>query len=329
MTVNRFARAAVVVASTTAVSVAVAVPAGTAFAEDGVTVVATGFAGPLHIATAPNGALIVADAFAGELKSVNPKTGAVSTLVSEQGFVPGVGIKGQQYFYPFSTGGEFEQGTAVLMRSTPGGQKSQVADMLAYELAHNPDGQPRVDDADSNPYSVLALPGRVIVADAAANDLVEIRSNGAMRTLTVFPVSHKGDCATAENNGVENGGCDPVPTDLALEPDGTLVVTGLGAFAEGHIWGVDANTGEILFHEDGFPPLTGITVGPDGTGYAVSPFAGLVFRHDGSTGAVSAAQVPGVTDAAVGKDGTLYATTADLEGGAPGSVVSVAQSAFH
>jgi hypothetical protein len=326
--VKRLTQAVLVTASTTALSVALAVPGTGALAADGLTVVASGFAGPLHVTTAPTGALIVADSFGGELKSVNPRTGAVSTIVTEPGFVPGVAVRGGQYFYPLS---DFEQGTSVLMRITRDGQKKQIADLLAYELAHNPDGQPRVDDADSNPYAVLALPGRVIVADAAANDLVEIRSNGAMRTLTVFPVSREGDCATATNNGVENGGCDPVPTDIALGPDGLLYVSGLGAFAEGHVWAVDPNSGAIVSHEGGLPPLTGIASGVGNIGYAVSPFAGLIFRHDFSSGATTAAEVPGVTDVTVGKDGALYATTADLqnEPPGPGTLVRVAQSAFH
>jgi hypothetical protein len=327
--VKTVTRAALAAACTTAMFGALAVPGGAASAADGVTVVATDFAGPLHLAVSPTGALIVADAFAGTIEMLDPATGQKSSVVSEQGFTPGVGVQGQQFFYPLSTGSETESGDALLMRTNPSGQRREVADLLAYELDKNPDGQPQGTglDADSNPYAVLALPGRVLVADAAGNDIVEVRPNGAVRTLTVFPVSRKGDCATAENNGVANGGCDPTPTDLAYRDDGLLFVSGLGGEAEGHIWVVDASTGAIRDHIDGFPPLTGIALGPDGTVYASSLFAGLIFRHS-PEGEDSVAEVPGAADVTVGRDGTLYATTVDFEGG-PGSVVAVAPSAFH
>jgi len=326
--VKRIVRAALAAATTGAMSIALGVPGSPAYATDGVTVLATGFAGPLHISATPTGSVAVADAFAGTISQVNPATGDISPIVSEQGFTPGIGVKGGQYFYTLSTGSETEAGDALLMRATTDGTRSQVADLLAYELANNPDGQPLgVNDADSNPYAVLALPGRVLVADAAGNDIVEVRADGTMRTLTVFPVSFAGECATATNNGVANGGCDPVPTDMAYRSDGLLFVSGLGGEVEGHIWVVNAKTGAILDHIDGFPPLTGIAVAPDGTVYASSLFAGLIFRHSPS-GVDSVAQVPGAADVAVGKDGTLYATTVDFEGG-PGSLVTVSPSAFH
>ena len=315
------------VASTTALSVAAAVPGSSAYAADGVTVVATGFAGPLHVDVAPGGDVLVADAFAGVLNKVDPDTGKVTALLSEQGFTPGIAAKGRQVYYTLSTGSETEQGDAVLKRATPDGRSSVVADLLAYELEHNPDRQPQgVDDADSNPYAVLALPGRVLVADAAGNDIVEIRSNGRMRTLTVFPVSKAGECATATNNGVANGGCDPVPTDMALGPDGFLYVSGLGAEVEGFVWKVNATTGRIVETHGGLPPLTGITIAPDGTGYASSLFAGVVIRHN-TDDTFSVADVPGPAGLDFG-NGVLYAGSVDFAGG-PGSLLAISDAAFR
>ena len=43
-----------------------------------------------------------------------------------------------------------------------------------------------------------------------------------------------------------NGGCDPVPTDLAMGADGFLYVSGLGAEVEGRIWKIDPDTGKIV-----------------------------------------------------------------------------------
>jgi hypothetical protein len=329
--VKRFIKAAVVCGSALGMSAALAVPSTAWATSDPVRTIASGFAGPLHVAAAPDGSVLVADAFAGAIDRVNVATGAISEVTSAPGaFTPGVGVKGQQIYFTKSVEPEngAGDGSAVLMRVTPGGPAAQVADLLAWELAHNPDGQPQGtgEDADSNPYAVLALPGRVLVADAAGNDIVEIRANGAMRTLVAFPKSFKGDCATASNNGLPNAGCDPTPTDLKLGPDGFLYGSGLGGEAEGHIWKVNATTGEIVQHIDGFPPFTGVAVGNDGTVYAASLVTGLVFRL--RNGAVSVADVPGPSGLATSRNGTLYAGTVDFEGG-PGALVAISPAAFH
>jgi len=325
--VRTFIRAAVV---------AVAVPgllsglsATPAWADD-VRTVATGFAGPLHVAVAPGGDVLVADAFLGAIDRVHPSTGAVTEVTSAQAFTPGVDVLGGQVFFTKSEDPHdgAPDGTTTLWRWTADGGAVQVADLLAWEYAHNPDGQPQRtgEDADSNPYGVLALPGRVLVADAAGNDIVEVRSNGAMRTLTRFPNSFVGDCATASNNGVPNAGCDPTPTDLKLGPDGFLYVSGLGGEAEGHIWKVNATTGAIVEHHGGFPPLTGIAVAKDGTVYVASLFTSQVFRLN--HGSMSVADVPGPSGLDTDRNGTLYAGSVDFEGG-PGSLLSIAPAAFH
>ncbi|HVE64855.1 MAG TPA: ScyD/ScyE family protein [Mycobacteriales bacterium] len=323
-------RTLAIATSTAGLGVALAVPGAVVLADagHGVRTIASGFAGPLHLSVAPNGQIYVADAFLGQIDRVDPSTGSITPVVTGLGFSPGVDVHGGQIFFTNShfPESETEQGSTSLLRATPDGTVKTVADMLAYELANNPDGQPRRDDADSNPYAVLALPGRTLVADAAGNALIEVRPNGRMRTLTVFPVSYAGECATATNNGVPNGGCDPVPTDIALGPDGFLYVSGLGAEVEGFVWKVDATTGQIVSTRGGLPPLTGIAVGDDGSVYASSLFADTIFRFAPS-GAVSTATVTGPTGLDYAR-GVLYAASVDFSGG-PGSVVAVSPAAFH
>lgn len=321
-------RKATVAVATFALCAGVGAPVASAWADDGVTTVATGFAGPLHLAVGPDGVLWVADAFGrGQIDRVDPLTATVTPVATDLGFSPGVAVHGQQVFYTISSSPEEGrgQGPTSLQRLLPSGRTTQVADLLAYELAHNPDGQGQgtADDADSNPYSVLALPGRTIVADSAGNDLVQVAANGHVSTLTVFPVSTAGDCATQPENG-GGVGCDPVPTDVELGPDGYLYVSGLGAFAEGFVWKVDARTGAIVATLTGFPPLTGIAVGPDGSIYAASLLAGVLVRiaPDGSR---TVAHVPAADVETAGS--VLYATTVSLRGDA-GSVVRVSPSAF-
>jgi hypothetical protein len=325
--VKSFIRGAVVTVTAAGMVSALAVPAS-AVPGDPVETIASGFAGPTQVAVAPNGDVIVADGFLGAISRIDAETHAVSEITSMPAFTPGVEVKGQQVYFTASTEPEqgLPQGRTLLMRVTDGEPATEVADLLAWELAHNPDGQPHNDDdAWSNPYAVLALPGRVLVADAAANDIIEVRSNGAMRTLAVFPVSRAGDCATATNNGVPNGGCDPVPTDLALGPDGYLYVSGLGAEVEGFIWKVNAWTGEIVDTTGGLPPLTGIAVADDGTVFASSLFTGQVFRFDG--GGVAIADVPGPAGLDWA-DGVLYAGSIDFSGG-PGLVLAIRPAAFQ
>lgn len=56
------------------------------------------------------------------------------------------------------------------------------ADIAAFEAANNP----VAGGADSNPYGVLAIPARHIVADAGANALFEVAANGKLRTFATF-----------------------------------------------------------------------------------------------------------------------------------------------
>lgn len=330
-------QAVTVAVSVVGLSSALVVSGTTALAAapvDPVRTVATGFAGPLNVSVAPNGQIYVADAFAGQIVRVDPKTGIKTPVVASPAgtFTPGVDVKGGQIFFTSSAvpdSGEDHPPTPTstsLLRATPSGEVKPVADLLAYEIANNPDGQPQ--DGDSNPYAVLALPGRTLVADAAGNDIVEIRADGRMRTLTVLPVSFAGKCAGTTNNGVDDGGCDPVPTGLALGPDGFLYVSGLGGEgAEGFIWKIDPRTGAIVDTRGGLPPLTGVAVAPDGSVYAASLFADTIFRF-APDGAVSVAEVTGPTGLDFAR-GVLYATTLAFgEFGPSGMLVTVGADAF-
>lgn len=70
-----------------------------------------------------------------------------------------------------------------LIRLTSDGKYETVADLFAYESAHNPDGR----EINSDPYAVVARSGFQVVADAAANALLRVGSDGSISTLAVFP----------------------------------------------------------------------------------------------------------------------------------------------
>ena len=107
-----------------------------------------------------------------------------------------------------------------------GKDAKQVADVAGYEAKANPDG----GEPDSNPNSVLALPGAQIVADAGGNDLLSVKANGRISTIAVFP-DVLVDAPPAL--GLPPGTKIPmqaVPTSVVRGPDGALYVGQLTGF---------------------------------------------------------------------------------------------------
>lgn len=305
---------------------ATALPA--AAAPAGPQKVVTGLVGPLHLAFSDD-SVYIADTFDGKIIKADPRTGQKKVLASGLGASSvSVGAGGRV----FAVVGESPGATQSLVRLA-GGVPTQIADLLAYEKAHNPDGQPQRSgpraDSLSNPYDVLAQPLRTLVADAGANDILSVQNDGTVRTLTVLPVSRTGKCATATNNGVPNGGCDPVPTGMAVGPDGYLYVSGLGAEVEGHVWKIEQSSGRIVAHWGGLPPLTGIAMGGQGSAYVSSLFTNRIYRLTGMGEVRASVEVAGPTGVQI-HDGDLYAGSVTLRPDQPpvGAVVRVPLSAF-
>ena len=71
-----------------------------------------------------------------------------------------------------------------LFRLSRNGEPRLVADLNAFEVQNNPDGQ---HPGESDPYGALALPGERIVTDAAGNDLLRVGPDNHISTLAVFP----------------------------------------------------------------------------------------------------------------------------------------------
>ena len=109
---------------------------------------------------------------------------------------------------------------ATLVRVSRGGHMRVVADLLAYEDAHNPAGD---DVLESDPYGILRRGGSSIVTDAGANDLLKVTDRGHISTLAVFPDR------TVDSSGGEVE-MDAVPTTVVRGPDGAYYVGQLTGF---------------------------------------------------------------------------------------------------
>ncbi len=294
---------------------------------------------PLHLAAGPGGhAVYVADAFPGRVVrvDVSKKDAPATTIAEGLGFVPGVALRGEKVYVVGSSGGESpeEPGLTYFARLTRDGSLTAVRDLLEFELENNPDQQPLNEDAQSNPYDVLAYRGGFIVADAGANDLLRVTRRGRVSLLTALPLDVAPPCNDPTGAGDNNGdivGCDAVPTGIALGPDGYLYVSGLGAFVRGHVWKIDPGTGEIVETlTEGLPeapPLTDIAVAPEGSLYVCSLPADRVYRL--RDGVLSEATVPSPTGLLWSR-GTLYVGSAPaaMEQPGPGALYAVPEGAF-
>lgn len=204
------------------------------------------------------------------------------------------------------------QNFSRLGRFNPSGRFSLNENLGDYEAANNPDGFV----PDSNPYGVLALPGRVVIADAGGNDLIQVSARGVISTLAVFPPVPR---PTPGPPFVQ-----AVPTSVALGPDGEFyvgVLTG-GPFTIGlaNVYRVPAHGGTPVVAYTGFTNIIDIAFGPDGSLYvleiarnAIPNFGagGRLVRiaADGTrTDIVAGPPLIAPGGVAVGSDGALYVT---------------------
>jgi hypothetical protein len=258
-------------------------------------VVVTGLNNPRGLAFGPEGALYIAEAGSGgdglcapgpeglrcygetgSITRYDPRTTnwervvtGLPSLATEGSFATGphhVSLQGRgNLFFTIGFGGnpalrEAQFGEAGLNfarigRATPNGAWRLQEDLGAFEIGSNPTG----DEIDSNPYGLLALPGKKIVADAGANDLLEISANGRIKALATFP--------NAPNPW------DPVPTSVTVGPDGAYYVSQLTGFpfpvGGANVFRVPAEGGSPTIYASGFTHIVDLAFGPDGSLYVL------------------------------------------------------------
>ncbi|MGY1631302.1 ScyD/ScyE family protein [Geodermatophilus sp. SYSU D01186] len=361
----RTCRSAVVGAAAVALLAAQAGVAGAQ--EGGIETVAGGLEGPRAVADHGAGRLLVAESGTGEVSSVDTETGAVEAVVTGLVNPQGVAERRDRIYIAVGEPGPPEVGVPPPAEPPPVGQGGpglvitdtdgtivSTVDTLAYELEHNPDGQTQyVDgapvDSLSNPFAVLAQRGRVLVADAGANDVLSVdRETGEVSTFFVPPVvTDVPACENAANNP-GTVGCDPVPTGLARGPDGRVYVSTLGGEAAGaaRVYVLDSD-GDVVDVLEDFTSAAGVAVDRDGNVYVAELLEGMPAGMPG----------PGFDPATVGRvvrvdtdgertysqvtmpsgllveDGTLYASAWSVAGfvglAGRGEVVRVGDDSFE
>lgn len=303
---------------------------------------------------------VVAESVSAQLTRVF-QDGRQRVLVRRAGGISGVAADADHVYAVL--GGPNEEGTpaagdfapsSVLRTNYRGGHTKVLADLLKYELAHNPDGQVQfVDgkpvDALSNPFSMTMSPWGLLVADGGANDVLKVDPRtGRVSTFFAPPtVKDVKACQGADANANPGTvGCDPVPTGVDVVR-GKVYVSTLGgeAAGAGRVYKLNRR-GAVLRVWKGLTAPTGVAVRHDGTIYVSEVLEGAPQGQPGpgfdpaTMGQITRIQGGRRTQAQVTmptgldlKNGGLYASAWSIASffGIPhaGQVVKVREGAFR
>ena len=294
---------------------------------EGATVVAEGLWNPGNLAFSPDGSLYIAETGvaggpgpdAGPPVAATPGTqgpaplvppqvsqvspdGTQSVLTAEAG---GVGIAVYDGEVIVSAGGSsvgmgfspYPGENTIHAVSIETGEVRQLADLNANEVENNPDGT----DVNPNLYGLdVTEDGTIYVADAGGNTIYTVDvASGEVALFAVVPnlTDLTGATPTAEEEAMQPGARQPVPTSVVIDDGGNINV---GLLSEG--WSgpnvlAYAPDGTYTEGVSGLSTIVSTALGPDGLLYASQltadfsgemPAPGNVFRinADGSLEAV-------------------------------------------
>jgi hypothetical protein len=248
------------------------------------------FTGPVFgLAIAPDGSLLATDAGAGIFE------------IRKDGFSQVAQLPGVTAVSPIGRGNMFAitshdfGGEGKLYRVSRGSTR-EIADLLAFELRVNPDGNPVAAPpapGPSNPFDVEALSGgHVLVADAAGNSLLIVDQKGDVDWIATLPnevVSTDNAKAIFGCPGSNAPQCNlpaqlpaqGVATSVAVGPDGAYYMGELKGFpapkGESRIWRIEPGARHAVCGTspacrvvaDGFTSVVDLEFGPNGTLYVV------------------------------------------------------------
>jgi hypothetical protein len=352
------------VISTSALTVLASSPAhaSTGHTRPPVKTITSGLDGPFGLDIQSSTRAVITESDTGEITAVDLKTGAQRTVISGLAGPSGVATHANKIYVVLGGGGpegapppSAYPPASLLVANEDGTGVRVLADLMAYELENNPDGQVQFDpsgapfDALSNPFSMIYTKWGLLIADGGANDVLKVDPRtGKISTFFVPPTAKTPEClAPGAQANPGTVGCDSVPTGVAVHGKYVYVST-LGAEQPGAaaIWKLDGRTGKVLTVSYGFTSLTGIAVAPTGTIYVSEVLFGAPAGEpppgfDPSTvGRITRIQNGTITHAQVTMPtgleyfgGRLYASSWSIAGflGIPhaGQLVQVNSSAFH
>src|SRR5688500_14683308 len=219
-----------------------------------------------------------------------------------------------------------------LVRFQPNGNWSFHEDLAGFEASENPDG----NLPDSNPYGLLALPGRRIYADAGGNSLNAVAANGRISNLAVFP--NRTVPFGAPGGTVQ---MQAVPTSVTVGPDGAFYVGQLTGFPfplnGARVYRVPADGGDPVVVVSDLTKIIDLAFGPDGSLYVLQISAAGGPPPQGGTGSLirvasngtkTTLVAPGAGLVAPGgivvsDDGSIYVTNFSVQPGGVGTVVKI------
>ncbi|CAN0496834.1 unnamed protein product, partial [Phaeothamnion confervicola] len=148
------------------------------------------------------------------------------------------------------------------------GAVRQVAELGTYEIENNPDGQ----DINPNLYGIAAAPdGLLYVADAGANTIYTVTpASGEFSLFAIVPnlTDLTGATPTAEEEAMQPGPRQPVPTGVVVDAASTITVGLLGENWSGPSILNYAPDGTWTEGVSGIAYNVAIALGPDGLLYA-------------------------------------------------------------
>jgi hypothetical protein len=163
--------------------------------------------------------------------------------------------------------------------------------MLANLLEFEQKNDPARDGVDTDPFDLARIGSKIYIADAAANDILAY-DGGKLDWVAYIPQHNVSTEWLKRAEGCPSGppdvcglpariDADPVPTTVAVGPDGFLYVGELTGFPatpdQSRIWRLDPNARHVVCGQSpsctlvksGFTSIIDIIFGPDGKAYVL------------------------------------------------------------